>query len=245
MKKWITFLLAVIMCLSLIACDKESNGASKKPAVVGKWESQDGGYALEIKKNETGILYIDGITVDCTWVYDEATRTLVVTPLAEGYDEANFTYLEANDTLTNAYSTAKRVKDIQIGTEGNTETPDSGDGDPVQFKKELGKSHPLLDQIYGTWYYAGSSDHPGHIVIYEDGTGYYGETEMTWTPYAETHADIFIIIISIDGVEKHTLAYGYDGWTSLHIRSDYVADVTGNISIGYIAPYDDWYAKAN
>jgi hypothetical protein len=247
MKRWIALLLSVLMCLSLIACDKnnDSDKGSKKQVVVGKWESQDGDYALEVNKNETGILYIDGTTVDFTWIYDKATRNLVITPLAEGYNEATFTYIEANDTLANPYSTAKRVNKIQINTEDNTEKPDDGDANPIQFKKELGESHPLLDQIYGTWNNAGSPNLPDRIVFNNDGSGYYGDTEITWTPYADTHNDIFVIIISIDGVEKHTLTYGYDGWTSLHICSDYVIDITSNISIGYIAPYGDYYIKVS
>ena len=107
MKKLIAILLVAVMCLSLAAC----GGGEKDTTAVflGKWDGGNGEVQLVVNEDKTGELTYEGETVAFTWVYDENSSMMVVTPEDESYNVLSFTYIEENDTLYNTWYVMSRV----------------------------------------------------------------------------------------------------------------------------------------
>ena len=98
MKKAVSVILVLVLCLSLCACGRKTTDA-----YIGKWETEDEGYYkynMEVKADNTGVLTMAGETENFTWVFDDYTRTLVLT--SENGVVRELVYLEVNDSLTSA-----------------------------------------------------------------------------------------------------------------------------------------------
>ena len=106
MKKTIALILAVVLCLSLCACGGSKN---KTSVFIGKWDGGNGELLLVVNEDKTGELTYEGEVVAFTWIYDENSSMMVVTPEDESYNVLSFTYIEENDTLYNTWYVCKRV----------------------------------------------------------------------------------------------------------------------------------------
>ena len=108
MKKLIAILFVAVMCLSLVACGGGDESVEHK--VIGKWKTPDdyyNQYELVINDDHTGTLTYDEKTESFTWVFDEHTRTLILTSEDSTRD---LTYLEVNDTFTAAGTRFQRAE---------------------------------------------------------------------------------------------------------------------------------------
>ena len=96
MKKIFALLLAVIICLPLVACGGDSVSTEKK--IIGTWETKNEIQCV-INEDKTGTILNKKIEekVEFTWVYDEATRIIYLTTNED--QVVTLTYLEVNDTL--------------------------------------------------------------------------------------------------------------------------------------------------
>ena len=84
MKKTIALLLALVLCLSLVACGggNEIPNTTEAPTeaektdlkIIGTWitDPSYNDYVLVINNDNTGSLSVDGGTESLTWAYDEA-----------------------------------------------------------------------------------------------------------------------------------------------------------------------------
>lgn len=108
MKKIIATLLLAVMCLTLVACGEQNT----TDAFIGTWENKKQTYTLVVNKDKTGSLAQKGEdgeneTIEFTWIFDDATRTLILQSEEEG--DIRLTYLEVNDTLVSAYTSFERA----------------------------------------------------------------------------------------------------------------------------------------
>ncbi len=106
MKKALSLLLALVLCLSMCAC---AGSTDKSSAFVGKWNTEDSKVSLIVNKDKTGELTYYGETVAFSWIYDENSSMMVVTPDDESYNILSFTYLEESDSLYNTWYMFERA----------------------------------------------------------------------------------------------------------------------------------------
>lgn len=106
MKKLIALLLAVVMCLCLVACGEGSEQGAGKINVaskaVGTWTGTTfyGDFTLVLNADMTGEYTEGKETIAITWFADEATRLVIINIPEEAYDYTQaFTYLESKDAL--------------------------------------------------------------------------------------------------------------------------------------------------
>lgn len=107
MKKFLAMLLIAAFALSFASCAKSNT----TDAFIGTWENEKQSYTLIINKDKTGSLTENGgenETIEFTWIFDDATRTLILQNEEEG--DTRLTYLEVNDTLVSAYISFERAE---------------------------------------------------------------------------------------------------------------------------------------
>ncbi len=104
MKKLISILLVLIMCLSLVACG-EKGGAN---SVIGKWRYEKLQVDLVIKSDKTGSMTKGGDTIEFTWKFSSESNLLLLTSTDGEIEEVN--YFEDDDTLYADGWTFTRVK---------------------------------------------------------------------------------------------------------------------------------------
>lgn len=104
MKKFLAVLLIAVFALSFASCAKSNT----TDAFIGTWENEKQKYSLVINKDQTGSLtQTDDETLEFTWIFDDATRTLILQSEEEG--DTRLTYLEVNDTLVNSFISFERA----------------------------------------------------------------------------------------------------------------------------------------
>lgn len=120
MKKVISLLLALVLCLSLCACGggNETPNTTEAPTeakkidlkIIGTWKTDPSynDYVLVINDDNTGSLSVDGGTESLTWTYDEATCTLTLTKANS--PDTTLMYVEENDTLVSTGPTFMRAE---------------------------------------------------------------------------------------------------------------------------------------
>lgn len=116
MKKTISLLLALVMCLSLCACSggNDAPETTEEPKtnlnIIGTWKTDPSfnDYVLVINEDNTGSLSVDGGTEAITWTYNEATCTLTLTKANSS--DTMLTYVEESDTLVSMGPTFMRVE---------------------------------------------------------------------------------------------------------------------------------------
>lgn len=103
MKKIVTFLLIVVMCLSFVSCDEE-----KEAVVVGQWKCVSNDFTITINSDGTGIISTYS-TEDCTWTYDEDSKLIIFVVGETGWTQM-CVYNEKEDSFYGDGLTFKRVK---------------------------------------------------------------------------------------------------------------------------------------
>ena len=73
MKKAISLLLVLVMCLFLVACD--GGNASAEKALIGQWQSLEDGDIIEFKEGGTGVWYEQSFE----WDYEKADQKYSMT----------------------------------------------------------------------------------------------------------------------------------------------------------------------
>ncbi len=108
MKKILAVLLIAVFALSFASCAKSNT----TDAFVGTWENEKQTYSLVVNKDQTGVLTTktdEGEEkTEFTWIFDDATRTLILQSEEEG--DTRLTYLEVNDTLVSSFVSFERAK---------------------------------------------------------------------------------------------------------------------------------------
>ena len=94
MKKTIALLLALVLCLSLVAC----GNSNKKKSIVGKWECAAEDSVIIMNEDKTGSVTNSGNVMEFTWIYDESSHLLVFTLVNSDWTEEG-TYMEDADTI--------------------------------------------------------------------------------------------------------------------------------------------------
>ena len=113
MKKVISLLLALVMCLSLCACGGNETPTEAEKAdlkIIGTWKTDPSynDYVMVINDDNTGSLSVNGGTESLTWTYDEATCTLTLTKANS--PDTTLIYVEENDTLVSMGPTFMRAE---------------------------------------------------------------------------------------------------------------------------------------
>lgn len=99
MKRVISLILALIICLSLSACGN-STASKNVVEVVGNWTASNDDSRVYICLNEdhTGEMESEGIAFKFTWEYDKSTRDVTIHFEAVGLP-GKLTYIPEDDTL--------------------------------------------------------------------------------------------------------------------------------------------------
>ena len=77
MKKALSLILALVLCLSLVACG--GSNASAEKAIVGEWVCTEEALKIQFNEDKTGILTDDGYENEITWKYDAELECYVFT----------------------------------------------------------------------------------------------------------------------------------------------------------------------
>ena len=236
MKKALSLILALVVCLSLCACGggNDSTETTQAPtpekAIVGEWKSLDGaittfcedgtgkapnGYDFSWKYDkDTGwyMMSLNGMTFSTEISTENGIRFFVI----EGIE-----YYHTDD-----YEKA-------VETNKPTESTDNTDteNDSTESTENPWANHPHLTYIYGKWElikkdsYEQNETIPCSVVtINEDGTCVVDGVSGTWKiSIYETREDFLKIQIFIDGEHCYTSAY-YDNLCSIAVWSaDYLS----------------------
>ena len=198
MKKALSLILALVMCLSLCACGggKQSNEtqATKVPektpetAILGKWvDISDDVNSLQFNEDKTAVMTTHGGDSPLKWRYDteQACYYIIITDHAGNSTEMPFT-LEATDrgeqfVFDSRVFVRKAAQDQQNATtntdndEGNTPSTDTqiSNSNSVVYDHTL--LHPFVSSLYGDWIIDVELSGyvvPTKITFYEDGTCY-------------------------------------------------------------------------
>ena len=65
MKKALSLIVALVLCLSLVACG--GSNASAEKAIVGEWVCTEEALKIQFNEDKTGILTDDGNENEITW----------------------------------------------------------------------------------------------------------------------------------------------------------------------------------
>lgn len=110
MKKAISLILVLMLCLGLCACSGEAEVEPIEPKVVGNWsgESFYGTMELTLNADHTGELIQDDESQAITWLFDEASRLILIE--MESMNRQAFTYVEADNSLYHHEISLKRAE---------------------------------------------------------------------------------------------------------------------------------------
>ena len=111
MKKAISLRLALVLCLSLCACGGSIDETKDETSVfIGKWDARTDRLVLIVNEDQTAWYTYESKTVAASWVYDENSAMLIVTPEDESFSVLSFTYNEEADTLDNPLYVCERIE---------------------------------------------------------------------------------------------------------------------------------------
>lgn len=166
MKKIISLLLALVLCLSLCACGESSQGVvedSKDTAIVGEWKSLEGSALIFDRDGTVAIGYVlaEGIDIEDienlnlpaapTWLYDENKGCYTLTADGMSFD---IVIEEADDGLSFDFNGVRYYH--------------------AYYFEKLFENAPA--DLVGEWYLDASSAGMVDYIIYEfdeDGTVYH------------------------------------------------------------------------
>ena len=220
MKKALSLLLALVMCLSLCACGNgEQNGETKTPEtnILGKWvDISDDVNSIQFNEDKTAVLKTHGGENPVKWKYDaeQACYVLIITDWAENTMEMSFVLETINGVeqfVFDSRTFARKQDSGDKNPQNTTETPNTTDTQtgnsgnlPVYDYTLL---HPFLSELYGEWVIDDSLSGtviPTKITFYEDGTCY-----AEFPEYAEHQTITLLWGVVPDSVED---------WGNLYLR---------------------------
>lgn len=196
MKKGLSLLLALVLCLSLCACgDGEQNGETQAPektpetSILGKWfDVSDEVNSLQFNEDKSAVMTTHGGESPLKWRYDtaQACYYIIITDHAGNSTEMPFS-LETVDGIEQfvfdsrifVRKTAQDQQNVTTNTDNNegntsaTDTETDNSDSPVTYDHTL--LHPFVSSLYGDWIIDVELSGyvvPTKITFYEDGTCY-------------------------------------------------------------------------
>lgn len=196
MKKALSLILALVLCLSLCACgggeqNSETQAPEKTPetSILGKWfDVSDEVNSLQFNEDKSAVMTTHGGESPLKWRYDaeQACYYIIITDHAGNSTEMPFS-LETVDGIAqfvfdSRIFVRKTAQDQQNATtntdnnEGNTSATDIETDNldsPVIYDYTL--LHPFVSSLYGEWIIdvePGGDVVPTKIKFNEDGTCY-------------------------------------------------------------------------
>lgn len=194
MRKALSLILALVLCLSLCACgggeqSSETQAPEKIPEtfILGKWfDVSDEVNSLQFNEDKSAVMTTHGGDSPLKWRYDaeQACYYIIITDHAGNSTEMPFSLETVDgieqfvfDSRTFVRKTAQDQQNATTNTdnnEGNTPATDTETGKldiPVTYDHTL--LHPFLSELYGEWTIDDSLSGfvvPTKITFYEDGT---------------------------------------------------------------------------
>lgn len=215
-KKYATLLLALVMCLSLVACgEKDSNGGKISiEDLEGFWYPPEG---IGSTMSTLTCIYIDGAAE--TWEeYDQYG------------DSTEYTGNASTDGTVLTLTDVPLIGDVEIPIgDADTLVTDTGETYWIKGKPDFKEKPELSSAYYGRWCLKGDrdSEFATILTLNEDGTYTWGDTEGTYTyreydeSVGDTDTTVFRQEISLSGgfiEEKYYLVS--DGQVLVHWADD-------------------------
>lgn len=135
MKKTISLLLALVMCLSLCACGNKntdtptegvSNNSEADSALLGQWVSvEDRIHSFLFTEDKQGAASNDKREAPIEWFYDVETNNYVITVLDEDTFSIRLEVIEGFDSFTYDAHTFIRIDEYDAFIAKNTESADT------------------------------------------------------------------------------------------------------------------------